>query len=112
FPPAVAFVKKIAAELGIQEAIRIVRADVYKFISSNTLQFDYIFAGPPYPLPDIDTLPETILQARMLKLDGLLVMEHNPNHSFQQHPCYQEERHYGTTIFSFFRSLDLVTEEE
>jgi len=35
--------------------------------------------------------------------DGLFVMEHNPNHNFQSHPHYQQERRYGETIFAFFR---------
>ena len=107
FRPAVEFVKKIAATLEITEYIKVVKADVYKFLdrNRNAAQFNYIFAGPPYPLPTIDTLPESILQARLLTPDGLLVMEHNPNHSFKDHPCYLEERHYGKTIFSFFKSL-------
>lgn len=103
FGPAVSFVKKISKELGIEDNIRIVRSDVYKFIEKDLHQYDYIFAGPPYPLPTIDTLPESILSSGRLKTDGLLVMEHNPNHTFVDHPDYQEERHYGKTIFSFFK---------
>jgi 16S rRNA (guanine966-N2)-methyltransferase len=103
FYPAVSFVKKISKELGIESNIRIVRSDVYKFIAKDIQQYDYIFAGPPYPLPTIDTLPESILSSGRLKPGGLLVMEHNPNHSYKDHPKYQEERHYGKTIFSFFK---------
>ena len=95
--------KKISKELGIESNIRIVRSDVYKFIAKDIHQYDYIFAGPPYPLPTIDTLPESILSSGRLKPGGLLVMEHNPNHSYKDHPKYQEERHYGKTIFSFFK---------
>ena len=102
FGPAVSFVKKISKELAIEEYIRIVRSDVYKFIERDVLQYDYIFAGPPYPLPTLDTLPDSILSSGRLKSGGLLVMEHNPNHDFKNHPQYQEERHYGKTIFSFF----------
>lgn len=106
FPPCVSFVKKIAHELGILEHIRIVKADVFRFMASNTEQYDYIFAGPPYALPTIDTIPDLIFQYGMLREDGLFVMEHNPNHSYRQHPNYREERNYGTTIFSFFANRE------
>ncbi|MEM1219527.1 MAG: RsmD family RNA methyltransferase [Bacteroidota bacterium] len=100
--PAVAFVKKIASELSITEYIRIVRSDAFKFMGRHGEGFDYIFAGPPYPLPTLDTIPDRIMAANMLKPGGLLVLEHNPNHDFKSHPHYQEERHYGKTIFAFF----------
>lgn len=104
FGPAVAFVKKIAEELEIKDFIKIVRSDVYRYLERATDRYDYIFAGPPYGLPTIDSLPDAILNAGLLNPGGLLVMEHNPNHGFNNHACFQEERHYGKTIFSFFRS--------
>ena len=77
--------------------------DVFKFIESTNRSFDYIFAGPPYPLPILDTIPDVIFAHDILKEDGLFVLEHNPNHNFSAHPHYIEERNYGTTIFSFFQ---------
>lgn len=102
FPACVAFVKKTAKELEIESKIRIVRADVFKFITHCTEQFDYIFAGPPYALPSIDALPDLIFQYNLLKDDGWFVLEHDPTHSYQQHPHFFQERNYGKTIFSFF----------
>ncbi len=107
FGGCVAFVKKTSQELGIQNKIRIVRADVFKFMGTCSLQFDYIFAGPPYALPTIDLIPDLIFKHDLLKPDGLFVMEHNPNHGYQDHPFYREERHYGKTIFSFFTHPDV-----
>jgi 16S rRNA (guanine(966)-N(2))-methyltransferase RsmD len=102
--PCVAFVKKTAEEFGIADKMKIVKSDVFKFIQSTTEKYDYIFAGPPYPLPTLNTIPELVIGQGLLKEDGLFVMEHNPNHSFDFLPFYQEERNYGTTIFSFFRA--------
>lgn len=102
FPACVLFVKKIAQDLGITDHIRIVKADVFRFVESSTRQYDYIFAGPPYALPLIDQIPDLIFKYGLLKEDGLFVMEHNPNHSFRQNGHFLEERNYGTTIFSFF----------
>lgn len=102
FPACVAFVKKTADELDITSKIRIIRADVFKFIEHCTEQFDYIFAGPPYALPTIDDIPDLIFKYNLLKDGGWFVLEHDPTHSYQKHPNYFQERNYGKTIFSFF----------
>lgn len=100
--PCIAFVKKTAATLAIESELKIFRSDVFKFIDRSNEQYDYIFAGPPYALPTIDTIPDLIFKHQLLAEDGLFIMEHNPNHSYQQHPHYESERNYGKTIFSFF----------
>ena len=102
FGGCVAFVAKTAQELKIEDKIRIIKSDVFKFLSSNILQFDYIFAGPPYPLPNLNSIPDEIFKYNTLAIDGIFVLEHNPNHNFKNHVRYIEERNYGTTIFSFF----------
>lgn len=102
FPGCISFVTKTTKELGIEEYIHIFKSDVFKFLAINKKQYDYIFAGPPYPLPTLNTIPDVIFNNNALAQDGLFVLEHNPNHNFKNHPKYREERSYGTTIFSFF----------
>ncbi len=106
FPGCVSFVQKTAKLLEIEDHLKVVKGDVFKFIKYNSEQYDYIFAGPPYPLPTLDTIPDRIFEAEMLTPEGWFVLEHNPNHNFQQHPNYFQERNYGKTIFSFFRRQD------
>ena len=106
FPGCVQFVKKIAHELGIENELHIHKGDVFDFIKHNQSSFDYIFAGPPYPLPNLNDIPDVIFSTTILKTDGLFILEHNPNHDFKTHRCYKEERNYGTTIFSFFTHVD------
>jgi len=103
FGGCIAFVKKTAALLKIESQIKIVRSDVFKFIQRCPFQFDYIFAGPPYALPTIDTIPDRILEKGLLKKDGWLVMEHNPNHEYDAHPNCIDVRKYGKTYFSIFK---------
>ena len=112
FPPCVSFVKKIAQDLGILDHIRIVKADVFRFIASTPEQYDYIFAGPPYALPTIDTIPDLVFQHGLVREGGVFVMEHNPNHSYRQHPNFREERHYGKTIFTFFANREGATADD
>ena len=101
-----AFAKKTSEEFKIKEYINILKQDVFKFIGFTKNQFDYIFAGPPYGLPTIDLIPDLIFREKLLKKDGLFIMEHNPNHSYKNHPNYFEERNYGKTIFSFFKNIE------
>jgi 16S rRNA (guanine966-N2)-methyltransferase len=84
--------------------MKIVQMDVFKFIDYTTEKYDYIFAGPPYELATIDTIPDLIFEKNLLKEDGLFVMEHNPSHDFLEHPKLVDVRNYGTTIFSFFKA--------
>jgi 16S rRNA (guanine966-N2)-methyltransferase len=103
FPPCVQFVRKTAATLGIESALKIVSMDVFRFIQSTRDQYDYIFAGPPYALPTIDTIPDLIFERQLLLPGGIFVLEHNPHHDFLYHPMLFDVRHYGKTIFSFFK---------
>jgi 16S rRNA (guanine(966)-N(2))-methyltransferase RsmD len=112
FPGCVAFVAKTAGMLEIEPYLHIFRMDVFRFINQCTRQFDYIFAGPPYPLPNIPDIPGLIFEKKLLKPKGWLVLEHNPNHSFVGQPHFFQERNYGKTIFSFFENDSETGEEE
>lgn len=102
FAPAVSFVTKMAKELKVESNLKIVRADVFQFLKNCVQQFDYIFAGPPYALPSIDTIPDLIFEYDLLKPDGWFVLEHDPTHQYKNHPHFLQERNYSKTIFSFF----------
>lgn len=100
--PAIKFVRKTLAELGAEGAVRIFQMDVFKFIESATGRWDFIFAGPPYGMPALDSLPDRILGKNILADEGWFCLEHNPNHHFADHPNCFDVRKYGKTIFSFF----------
>lgn len=102
FADAVRFVRRTAAQLGIEPHLKIYQMDVFRFIEHATMQWDYIFAGPPYALPTIDTIPDKIFEKNLLLPGGLFVLEHNPHHDFLNHPHLSDVRNYGKTIFSFF----------
>ena len=106
FGPAVRFVHQICDELGLEDEIRIVKSDVFKFIGKDKGQYDYIFAGPPYPLPNLGEIPDLIFKHNKLAKNGLFVLEHNAINNFKQHPNYRNERKYGEAIFAFFENSD------
>jgi 16S rRNA (guanine966-N2)-methyltransferase len=95
------FIKKTAVSLGI-ENIRIVRADVFKYLQSCTEKFNLVFAGPPYALANIDDLPRIIFEKKILETEGIFILEHTPRNDYKAFPFYSFERNYGTTVFSIF----------
>jgi 16S rRNA (guanine966-N2)-methyltransferase len=99
-PAMYAFIQKNAAELKL-ENYKVIRMDVFRYIEQCTSTFDFIFAGPPYALPNIDDLPRLIVP-RLLDDKGWFVLEHTPRNDYKDFPLYVTERHYGTTIFSIF----------
>ena len=82
--------------------LRLVRADAFKFIRACHVQYDFIYADPPYALEQLPTLPDLIFEQQLLKPDGLFVLEHSKTNDFSQHPHWLETRVYGSVHFSFF----------
>ena len=101
-PTTVGFIKKKAQELGIADILHIIRSDVFKFMKQSTDQYDFIFAGPPYALLNIDDIPMLVFDKKMLKPGGIFVHEHTPRNDYQKHPRFQRMKNYGTTVFTFF----------
>lgn len=95
------FIKKTTTDFKI-ENLKLVRADVFKFIQTCSNRFDFIFAGPPYALTNIDDLPRLIFEKKLLENKGWFVLEHTPRNDYKQFPYFRSERNYGTTVFSIF----------
>jgi 16S rRNA (guanine966-N2)-methyltransferase len=100
-PQMHAFILKTLDELKITN-IQVVKQEVFRFIQQSSQKFDFIFAGPPYALAEIDDLPRLIFEKNLLRPNGWLVLEHTPRSNYNKFPFYRTERKYGTTIFSIF----------
>ena len=100
-PKMYEFIKKTAGELKLQN-FRVLKLDVFKYIDQCADKFDFIFAGPPYALGNIDDLPKLIFEKQLLNSKGWFVLEHTPRNEYKTFPFYATERNYGTTIFSIF----------
>ena len=79
------------------------RADAFRFIKSCKIQFDLIFADPPYALKELPTIPDLIFEKGLLTEGGIFVFEHGKDHDFTQHPHFIEHRSYGSVNFSLFK---------
>lgn len=96
-----AFIRKKAAEFGFNH-IKLVQMEVFKFLKQCTDQYDFIFAGPPYALVEIDTIPDIIFDRDLLRKDGVFILEHTPRNNYEDHARFLRVKNYGTTLFSFF----------
>ncbi|MEX0812948.1 MAG: RsmD family RNA methyltransferase [Chitinophagales bacterium] len=102
FDGCIRFIENTAEKFGI-DCIKPVKADVFRFINSCKEQFDLIFAGPPYPLSNLAEIPDKILSNNLLKKEGWFILEHSPEHNFENHPNFFHHRNYSKTNFSIFR---------
>lgn len=95
------FIKKTAETLQL-ENFKVVKSDVFRFIQQCHEKFDFIFAGPPYALQNIDDLPKLIFEKKLLNEDGWFILEHTPRNNYENFAHFKSARNYGTTIFSIF----------
>lgn len=100
-PVMYAFIRKNAKDLGLQN-YKVIRMDVFRYIAQCTEKFDFIFAGPPYALENIDDLPRLVVEKQLLKEKGWFVLEHTPRNNYAGYPLFVTQRNYGTTVFSIF----------
>ncbi len=96
------FITETIQSLG-DKCARPLCADALRYVSHCTERFDFVFADPPYALPELATLPDLILSGDTLAAGGLLLLEHGRDHDFSLHATFLETRVYGSVHFSFFR---------
>jgi len=101
-PRCIVFIKSTLGKLGMADA-HIVRSDVFRFIDSCTKKFNLIFADPPYSLDRIGEIPGLIMKNKLLKEEGLLVVEHGSNTDFKNEKGFYQRRNSGEVNFSIFK---------
>lgn len=101
YPVQYNFIRKVAAQLGARE-ITTVKGDVFRFVPACREKFDFIFADPPYDLPDFAEVAPLVLNAGILSPDGIFVLEHSKNYDFSALSSFNQKRTYGSVNFSIF----------
>ena len=95
------FIKNVQKELKTDKMAP-VKGDVFKFLSNNKNQYDFIFADPPYDLKELDKIPQIIFSGNFLKPDGIFILEHPKEYEFSSYPQFNQRRVYGAVNFSIF----------
>ena len=81
---------------------RVVNGDALKYIENTPLNFDLIFADPPYDMEGVEKIPEIILNNSGFQKGSLLIVEHSQKTRFSDLTFIKDQRHYGKVNFSFF----------
>jgi len=81
--------------------VKTVQSDVFKFLEMKNEPYDIVFADPPYDLPQLNLIPEKVFERNLINPGGYLIVEH-PSMKKLDHPCFKEQRVYGSSSFSFF----------
>ncbi|MDR2291949.1 MAG: RsmD family RNA methyltransferase [Prevotellaceae bacterium] len=100
--PHYEFIKQTARKFGFEQ-IHAIKTNALKFISFCSITYDIIFADPPYEMPEIDKIPDSIFDHKLLKTNGLLIVEHSSKYNFGNHSRFYDNRHYGSVNFTFFK---------
>lgn len=98
------FIRSVKEKLG-DNALRVIRGDVFKFITSAKRPYDIVFADPPYDHPRFEEIPELILNSLVTSPGALVIIEHNAKHDFSNLPGFEQHRSYGSVNFSIFRKI-------
>jgi 16S rRNA (guanine966-N2)-methyltransferase len=100
-PKMYAFIQKTVADLRIENC-SVMKMDVFRFLEITNETYDFIFAGPPYALKNIDELPVIIREKKLLNTSGWFILEHTPANNYEKELLFKSSRNYGTTVFSIF----------
>lgn len=110
---SLSFVKKNVEICNFESRSKIIQSDydkaIDKFYSLNQ-KFDYIFADPPYALLCCTNIVEKILQYKLLKTDGLLIIESDKTeevlenlYNIDSEVIKYKEKIYGRTRISMIK---------
>ncbi|GIV26831.1 MAG: methyltransferase [Bacteroidia bacterium] len=104
-PQSIKFIKQFASQ--IQLPVNAYQSDALQFLHKVHQKYDIIFADPPFDMSDLlDDVLEIVVKRGLLKPNGILILEHEKNKSFSNHPMLFDERKYGKVHFSFFRKTE------
>ncbi len=95
------YIKSEAQRLELRN-LRVVRADVFDLLKRANRKFDLVFADPPYAIEGLATLPNLVFEHQLLTDDGIFILEHPREYSFEEHPHFWQHRNYGKVNFTFF----------
>lgn len=97
------FIEQMVTEMEFDHEIRVIQADVFRFLNTCQKKFNLIFADPPYSHEKMVKMPSLIFSKDILTENGLVIIEHDKYTNFSEEEFHQETRKYGNVNFSFFR---------
>jgi len=98
----VQFISKISTELDFN--ITAIKSDVYAYLQKSKISADIVFADPPYDfsVEQFSKIATLVFENKMLKEDGVLIIEHSKHTDLSSIENFSEARRYGGSVFSYF----------
>ncbi len=103
---AVEIIRMNAQNLGCADDVILVKDDALNFIDYADVEFDLIFADPPYMYPHVDKLVNKIWERKLLSEIGFFVLEHDSGIVFVEDMinfAIETRRDFGKTAITIFK---------
>ena len=99
----VKFIHDFSKTLDIK--LNIINSTTLRFLYITKFKFDLIIADPPYShtKEKIQDLIDLIFRKKILKKNGILIIEHHKKNIFSNYEHFFDTRTYGTNSLSFFK---------
>ena len=91
----------LTKQLNIAPSFEVIKSDCIQYISATKGSFDVVFADPPYDYKGHHALYQEILKNRIAKQDGLVIIEHGRQTTFEDVKGFMFLKTYGNVYFSF-----------
>jgi len=98
----VKFIRQTAAEFDFP--IAAIKSDVFQYIEKCKVQYDIIFADPPYGLDQsvFEKIVLALFKNELLEQNGMMIIEHSKHTKLNHLAHFSFHKSYGGSIFSFF----------
>ena len=96
------FIRKIIEVLQAGKNIQPVTDDALHFLKMTNSVYDIIVADPPFEITPAAELVALIFERKLLKKEGVFILEHESKKKLDALPYFREKRKYGNITFSFF----------
>ena len=106
----VKFIKQTAAEYDF--AIAAIKSEVFGYIDKCSVDYDLIFADPPYGLDQttFEKLVINLFDKNLLRADGMLIIEHSKHTKLTHLNHFSFQKNYGGSTFTFFELPVVIPE--
>jgi 16S rRNA (guanine966-N2)-methyltransferase len=99
------FIFRTATQLRYS-GLSVVKSDALHYLKQTGTKWDVIFADPPYDFPHIREVYQLVFERKMLRPEGIFILEHDKSLDLKDEPGFFDHRHYGKVNFSFFSNRE------
>ncbi len=96
------YIRENKVNLGFDDTIKTVKADVFTYLPKLTQKFDIVFADPPFGLEEANELPDLIFDLDILTENSVFILEHSSDKDFSKNIHFKRLVKRGSVYFSFF----------